>query len=59
MINHLLKQFGFATLGFCILASAASLELRLESIEKQLSLANASTIALGKYAEALPMRALQ
>ena len=36
-MNWALKNFGLTALGFCLLAGAAAIEMRLESIEDKLT----------------------
>jgi len=59
MLIYLSKNFGLTALAFAVLFVGASLEIRLESIEGRLAQAEASTIALGSLAGAVPSSALK
>ena len=52
------KNIGLLALGLCILASAASLELRLNSIEQRLDSATKLERELSKLSAAVPYKAL-
>ena len=56
MIKWLLKNFGIAIAGFCVLFGMASLEMRLNSMETRLTQAlhvgkqlQTASLAIGKY----------
>ena len=53
-MKYLIRQFGLTALGLCILAGAASLEMRLATIEAKLDRALQTEAALNRVAMDLP-----